>query len=164
MKLQARVVLKNTTRREKTRHAMHLRKKKVLSDWGNKGLRNVGSRWRWWNTLTTPVKEKASSAKKIKTLKKKSTRCSYITTLVAMRRNLKGSGKKRRLGKICVKHVHSKIDTRSHVPIQRRPELDQNILEMEPPPPGPARVKWARETAALKGRLCMRKHAEKKSK
>ena len=54
-----------------------------------------------------------------------------------------------------LKSVKSKIDTRNSLASNRdyKPNLDLSLLEAQQPPPGPERVKWARQVASLKARL-----------
>ncbi|XP_063856864.1 myb-like protein X [Scylla paramamosain] len=119
---------------------------------------NVTSRWRWWKTSPpTPVK-KVMTGMKVKkkvNLRKKKLPVSHKRNVSLLKRNRKASGgKEKRYKKMNVKSVQKcKIDTHNTLPSDYVPDLDLSVLASQPPPPGPARVKWAREVAALKMRL-----------
>ncbi len=185
-----KVIVKNSTRREKIRKAMLLRKKRESVSLGNvkttspvekmttrknigkdqhlkkkvmtcrhknTAMANVSSKWRWWKASPpTPVKNMTArmKVKKELELRKKTFSCSHYRYVRQLKRNNQTSGeKKKRYNKINLKSVRCKIDTHYSLPTDYKPDLDLKVLESQPPPSGPARVKWAREVAALKARL-----------
>ncbi|XP_063885559.1 eukaryotic translation initiation factor 5B-like [Scylla paramamosain] len=114
----------------------------------------------------TPVRKMTPrvKAKKELDLRKKTLPCSYKRNVLSLKRNRKASGeKKKRYKRINVKSVRSKIDSHRSVPADYKPEVDLSVLESQPPPPGPARVRWAREVAALRTRLRTRKQTSARS-
>ncbi|MPC68246.1 hypothetical protein E2C01_062444 [Portunus trituberculatus] len=56
-----------------------------------------------------------------------------------------------------------KINARNSVTTDYKPELDFKVLASQPPPPGPERVKWVREVAAIKARQRSHKHTPKRT-
>ncbi|XP_063881565.1 enolase-phosphatase E1-like [Scylla paramamosain] len=135
----------------------HLKKKVMTCRHKNTAMANVSSKWRWWKASPpTPVKNMTArmKVKKELELRKKTFSCSNYRYVRQLKRNNQTSGeKKNRFKKINLKSVRCKIDTHYSLPSDYKPDLDLKVLESQSPPSGPARVKWAREVAALNARL-----------
>ncbi|XP_063875837.1 glutamic acid-rich protein-like [Scylla paramamosain] len=118
------------------------------------------------NAPPTPVRKMTPrmKAKKELDLSKKTLPCSHKRNVLSLKRNRKASGeKKKHYKRINLKSVRSKTDSHRSVPADYKPELDLSVLESQPPPTGPARVRWAREVAALRTRLRTRKQTSARS-
>ena len=116
----------------------------------------VSTRWKCWSVSPrTPVKRMTPKVKVNKELLRK---------VFQLRKKRKASRKKKKLPyKINIKSVRCKIDTRNTLANNNKPELDLKVLESQPPPPGPARVKWAGEVAALKARQRSHRHPPRRT-
>ena len=148
---------KKTTEEKKNVHKKkkgknHLLKKRVLTGHHKKTVKGkVSSRWRWWSTSPpTPEKKMTPKVKAKKELPRK------VFHLKKKRKAFRE--KKKRPNRINFKSVRCRIDARNTLTNDCKPMLDLKVLGSQPPPPGPARVKWAREVAALKARQRSHRH------
>ncbi|MPC69414.1 hypothetical protein E2C01_063638 [Portunus trituberculatus] len=133
-------------------------KKKVLTHRHKSTVKGKVSSW-WKGRSACPATPVKGMTPVVKAKKK------LLRKVFQLKTKKKASRwKKKRNTKLNLKSVRSKIDARNSVTTDYKPKLDLKVLASQPPPPGPARVKWAREVAALKARQRSHKHTPRAKK